>query len=146
MHVSMLVAVIHQFSKYFLSDSDNTHRSAQVTQSSGIIFDCSLGFPLDSLKVTYLVAVVLECRNSLEKSLLHKIKSNFTAWLLRSSLPFVYSLQMRACRYTVFKFGLRVAFKTKPTSFSFGWKKTHFRFCSEMHNLQFCSEGPLEDK
>lgn len=31
-------SVIHQFSKYFLSDNDNTHMYAQVTQSSGVIF------------------------------------------------------------------------------------------------------------
>lgn len=47
--------MIHPFSKYFLSDSDNTHMYAQVTQSSGVNL-CLLEFPLDSLKITYLVA------------------------------------------------------------------------------------------
>ena len=65
--------------------------------------------------------------------------------LLRSSLPFVVGLQMRACS-TVFKFGLRVAFKTVKTKIFSFWIEENpcFIFCAEMHNLQFSSERPLE--
>lgn len=146
----MLVCLLQRFNSVNISCSSVIAPSVQVTQAFGII-DHSLGFPLDSLKITYLVfefitvlsALFISCHllelfeqphvsdwsqrfhfvldhhtqcclvnNHLKgqvwsqnakkpfgKSSLHKISSDFIACLLRSSLPFVFSLQARACRY-----------------------------------------------
>lgn len=49
---------------------------------------------------------------------------------------------------TVFKFALRVAFKTVRTKIFSFWieENSCFTFCAETRSLHFCSKGPLEQE